>query len=346
MRLRALAFALLLTFVCSSSLPASEKHTTRDLRVYFIDVEGGQATLFVAPTGQSLLVDTGWDGNDFRDADRIATTAKQAGVTKIDYVLITHFHADHVGGVPQLVQRIPVGTFIDHGVNRELTPDVSKLYTDYEQVLADHNYGHVFARPGQVLPIKGMEVKIVSADGDLIHAPLRGGGKPNQLCTTASEYPVDRTENARSVGIHISFGRLTLLDLGDLTADKETELMCRNNLLGYVDVLIVSHHGWEQSSSPLLVHSLEPRVAIMDNGEKKGGSTVVFDTLKSSPGLEDLWQLHYSVEGGEAHNTSASRIANLLGKEEGKGIILTGSPDGSFKVLNERTGEAKSYPKP
>ena len=189
-------------------------------------------------------------------------------------------------------------------------------------------------------------MKVISADGDLIHAPLRGAGKPNELCNAPADYPADKTENARSLGIHITFGRLRLLDLGDLTADKEVELMCRNNLLGYVDVLVVSHHGWEQSSSPLFVHSIAPRVAIMDNGEKKGGSTSVLDTVRSSPGLEDLWQLHYSAEGGELHNTAASRIANLLGKDEGKGIELTGSSDGSFSVTNERTGETKSYARP
>ncbi len=340
------ALALLLVFVSPMAAHKVDKHPTRDLRVFFIDVEGGQATLFVTPTGQSLLVDTGWGGNNFRDADRIYATARQAGLAKIDYVLITHFHADHVGGVPQLVQRIPVGAFIDHGINRELTPEVSKLYMDYEKVLADHGYEHIIARPGQLLPITGMEARVISADGDLIHTPLRGAGKPNALCNTPVDYPADKTENARSLGIHITFGRLTLLDLGDLTADKEVELMCRNNLLGYVDVLIVSHHGWEQSSSPLFVHSLEPRVAIMDNGEKKGGSTAVLDTIRSSPGLEDLWQLHYSAEGGTLHNTSANRIANLLGKEEGEGIALSGSRDGSFSITNERTGETKAYARP
>lgn len=346
MSLRAFALAFLLAFLSPLAAQKVNKPVSRDLRVFFIDVEGGQATLFVTPAGKSLLVDTGWGGNNFRDADRIAATARRAGVTKIDYVLITHFHADHVGGVPQLVQRIPVGTFIDHGINRELTPEVTKLYMDYQQVLADHGYEHLIARPGQMLPIKEMEARVISADGDLIHAPLRGAGKPNELCNTPVDYPADKTENARSLGILVTFGKLTLLDLGDLTADKEVELMCRSNLLGYVDVLIVSHHGWEQSSSPLFVHSVQPRVAIMDNGEKKGGSVAVLDTIRSSPGLQDLWQLHYSAEGGESHNTAASRIANLLGKDEGNGIELDVLKDGSFRVTNERTGETKSYARP
>ncbi len=322
------------------------KHPTDILRVFFIDVEGGQATLFVSPSGQSFLVDVGWGGHDFRDADRIVAAAKQAGLTKIDYVLITHFHPDHVGGVPQLAQRIPVGTFIDHGINREFTPEITKLYEDYQQVLVQHGYEHIIARPGDVLPINGMDVKVVSADGDVLRTPLRGAGKPNELCNTPVDYPEDKSENARSLGIHITFGRLTLLDLGDLTADKEVELVCRNNLLGYVDVLVVSHHGWKESSSPLLVHSILPRVAIMDNGETKGGSVSVLDTVKSSPGLEDLWQLHYSPEGGELHNTQPGRIANLLGKDEGKGLELTGGRDGSFSVMNERTGETKRYARP
>src|ERR1700729_4392701 len=155
----------------------------RDLRVYFIDVEGGQSTLFVTPAGQSLLIDTGWPGNEYRDADRIVAAAKLAGIKKIDYVLITHFHDDHVGGVPQLVQRIPVGTFIDHGQNRELdnAPTV-RDFAAYEKVVADGKYKRILARPGEVLPIAGMHVTVVSADGNLLQGSLPGGGQANEFC--------------------------------------------------------------------------------------------------------------------------------------------------------------------
>jgi competence protein ComEC len=314
------------------------------LRVYFVDVEGGQATLFVTPRGESLLIDTGWPGNNYRDADRIAAVAKKAGLSKIDYVLITHFHVDHVGGVPQLMQRIPVGTFIDHGPNRELddTPTTTG-YAAYQKVLADGKYKRILARPGEVLPIAGMRVTVVSADGNLLQGPLPGGGQANEFCKISETRPTDKTENSRSLGTLITFGNLKLLDLGDLTWDKEMELMCPTNKLGKVDVLIVSHHGWYQSSSPALVHAVHPRVAIMDNGEKKGGSTPTLETIAKSPGLETLWQLHYSAEGGEAHNTSAEYIANPLGTDEGHYLELTANTDGSFDVHNERTGATKHY---
>jgi len=337
-RLLALAAACLV----STTLFAQAK--TDKLRVFFIDVEGGQSTLFVTPKGESLLIDAGWPGHDFRDADRIAFAAKSAGVTKIDYVLITHFHEDHVGGVAQLVQRIPVGAFIDHGINRETeNPDVVRDYEAYHKVLRDGHYTHIIAKPGDVLPLTGLHAKVISADGNLLQTALPGEGAPNPYCAKSEKRPDDKTENSRSLGVRIDFGKLKLLDLGDLTWDKEMQLMCPANLIGTVDVYIVSHHGWYQSSSPALVHAIHPRVAIMDNGETKGGSTATLDTVRSSPGLEDLWQLHYSKEGGDAHNTSAANIANLLGADGGNGIELIGNRNGSFDVLNARTAQTKHY---
>jgi competence protein ComEC len=314
------------------------------LRVYFIDVEGGQSTLFVTPAGESLLIDTGWPGHEYRDADRIVAAAKNAGLNRIDYVLITHFHTDHVGGVPQLVERIPVGTFIDHGENRELG-DASTVtgYVAYRKVLASGKYKHILAKPGDVLPIAGLHVTVVSADGALLQNPLPGGGKLNPFCQASEVRPADKTENARSLGVQIDFGALKLIDLGDLTWDKEMELMCPVNKLGTMDVLIVSHHGWSQSSSPAYVYAIRPRVAIMDNGETKGGSTPTLATILKTPVLETLWQLHYSAEGGAEHNTVAPYIANLLGVDSGNFLELTGSKDGSFDVLNSRTHETKHY---
>jgi competence protein ComEC len=121
------------------------------------------------------------------------------------------------------------------------------------------------------------------------------------------------------------------------------QLACPVNKLGHVDVYIVSHHGWEQSSSALFVDALHARVAIMDNGENKGGSTPVLQTIKSAPGLETLWQVHYSKEGGEANNTTAEYIANLQGADAGHDLELLASKDGSFDVTNSRTGVTKHY---
>lgn len=332
------AFALS-TALCSTAMAAS----TGDLQVYFIDVEGGQATLFVAPTGESLLIDTGWPGNDSRDANRIAAAAKLAGLHKLDYVLITHFHDDHVGGVTQLAAAIPVGTFIDHGPNRESTDALTVHdWQIYEKFVSTHGH-RIIAKTGEKLPLKGLNATIISSDGVLIDKPLAGAGAANPLCAAAPKYAADTTENSRSLGILITVGKLRLLDLGDLTADKETELVCPVNKLGKVDVYIVSHHGWYQSSSPAFVHAIAPRIAIMDNGAKKGGSIPVLDTIRSSPGIEALWQLHYSEEGGAEHNTAAPYIANIEGTDNGNYLKLTANPSGSMEIYNPRTGETKKY---
>src|SRR5213078_1642689 len=155
------------------AVPAPESRRT--LQIYFVDVEGGQATLFVTPEGQSLLIDAGWPGNDGRDADRIVAAAKLAGIGKIDYLLVTHFHSDHVGGVPQLVARIPVGAFIDHGENRETTngPTVEG-WQAYQQVLAKGQSRRITAKPGDVLPIRGMQVSVLVSTAPLLRNPCRG----------------------------------------------------------------------------------------------------------------------------------------------------------------------------
>jgi len=336
-------FATLLILILASAVSHPQTKSNQ-LQIYFIDVEGGQSTLFITPAGKSLVIDTGWSGNNGRDADRIVAAAKSAGVTKIDYALITHYHVDHVGGVPQLLQRIPVGVFFDHGENRELTPQVTGDYNNYKATLAAAHIDRVLAKPGDVLPIEGMHVQVISADGNLIDKPLPGAGQPNLYCAKSEPRPADQTENARSLGTLITFGKLRILDLGDLTWDKEMQLMCPDNKLGHIDILVVSHHGWYQSSSPALVDAIGARVAIMDNGEKKGGSTPTLVTFSKAPGLETLWQLHYSDEGGAEHNTAKEYIANLSGgTDPGNYLKLTASPAGSFTVFNPRTNQTKSY---
>ena len=259
-------------------------------------------------------------------------------------MLLTHYHDEHVGGVPHLAARLPVGTFIDHGPNRELDHGVTEHgYAAYQQVLATTHARRILARPGDVLPITGMTATVVSADGALLSSSLTGAAQQNAFCAQSSTRPADQTENSRSLGVAITFGKLRLLDLGDLTADKEQQLMCPANKLGHIDVYIVSHHGWYQSSSPALVLAIAPRVAVMDNGATKGGSIPTFETIARSPGLEALWQLHFSEEAGAAHNAPAEFIANLSGTDAGHGLELDAQASGAFSVRNQRTGRETHY---
>ncbi|HVN07256.1 MAG TPA: MBL fold metallo-hydrolase [Bryobacteraceae bacterium] len=332
------AFLLVLfTLAGAAVLPAA-----KNLEIYFIDVEGGQATLFVSPSGDSLLVDTGWSGHNSRDAGRIALVAKHAGVKSIDYLLVTHFHEDHVGGVPQLAAKLPIRNFIDHGEDVEHDQRAKELYNAYLEYRAKGN--HILAKPGVTIPVKGLDVQVLTADGDEIDAPLPGAGQPNPVCATESLKAPDPTENARSTGILVTFGKFRALDLGDLTWNKEHQLMCPNNKIGAVDLYIVTHHGADLSNSAALVHAIQPRVAIMDNGARKGGSASAWQVIHSSPGIEDIWQLHYAISGGKDNNSPDTFIANTdeVG-DMGNWIRVTVKPDGSYTVYNARNKYTKVY---
>jgi competence protein ComEC len=339
------AIALVVPLVFVSAQSTAKPAATKSLQIYFIDVEGGQATLFVAPSGQSLLIDTGWPNNNNRDADRISAAAHDAGINKIDFVLITHYHDDHVGGAAQLAAQIPIGAFIDHGENRETTDSITQSrWLAYKTLLDSGKFQRIIAKPGDTLPIHGIRAEVISSDGALIQKPLPGAGQTNPACANSTQPPADQTENPRSLGTLITFGKLRILDLGDLTADKEFELMCPLNKIGKVDIYIASHHGFNQSGSAVFVHAIEPRIAIVDNGETKGGSPSALDIIRSSPNLQALWQLHFSEEAGPAHNISAEFIANPQDPDAGNYLKLAANPDGSFAIFNSRTNQSKQYP--
>ena len=329
-------FALLL-----SVSAAAPQALARPLEIFFIDVEGGQSTLIVSPSGQSLLIDTGWRGFEGRDADRIVQAAKAAKVHQIDYLLITHYHRDHVGGAPQLADQMKIVNFLDHGPNTEDSKTVKEDYADYVKIIQRGE--HTVLKPGDSVPIKGLSVKVLTAAGDHISTPLDGAGQPNSYCATTPKRETDPTENARSLGVLVTFDKFRFLDLGDLTWNKELELMCPNNPIGTVDVLLVSHHGLNQSNSPALVDAVHPRVAIMNNGARKGASPDAWQIVKDSPGLDDLWQLHYAEGGGKEHNVADSFIANVDEHCTGQYIKLTGEGNGSFTVWNQRNKFTKDY---
>ena len=329
--------------VASAIFVSAAAPSPKPLQIYFIDVEGGQSTLVVSPSGQSLLIDAGWPGYEGRDADRILSAAHQAGIAQIDYVLITHYHRDHVGGVPQLVDGFKVGTFLDHGPNLEDSEVTRTDYAAYEKAIAGH--AHVVVKPGWTIPIKGIDVRVLSAAGEHIDKPLPGAGQANSYCNSKPAAPSDDTENARSVGVMITYGQFRFLDLGDLTKKKEIELACPNNLLGKVDLFLVTHHGADLSNPKELVWALHPEVAVIDNGARKGASPAAWQIVHDSPGLQDLWQLHYAEQSDRAHNIDPEHIANVKENCEGKLLEVSAEKDGTFTLTNTRTGVRKTYTK-
>ena len=322
-------------------LAAGPGRAAKNLEVFFIDVEGGAATLIVPPGGDSLLIDAGFSGHNHRDAERIAAAAKAAGVKKIDWLLITHYHEDHVGGVPQLMEKMPVKTFVDHGPTVETERPAEILYKTY--VGYREKGAHLEVKPGDRIPVKGLDVEVVSAAGKAISAPLPGAGQPNPDCASFQKKDDDRGENSQSVGVVITFDKFRMVDLGDLTWNKEYDLVCPANKLGTADVYVVSHHGAASSGSPQLLHALHPRVAVMENGPRKGGEAKAWDIVHDTPGILDLWQLHFAVEGGKDHNSADQLIANVDEICEAKWIKLTVRPDGSFTVFNSRNKFEKQY---
>jgi len=311
----------------------------KPLQIYFIDVEGGQATLVVGPFSESVLIDTGWAGA--RDAERIVTAAKTTGLKRIDYVLITHYHQDHVGGVADLLQQIPVGMFVDHGANAEDSDSARNQYAAYEKA-TDHSK-RIHLSPNEGLPLKGITLQVLTAAGKRITDPLPGAGEANPYCGSEAAAKPDPSENAQSLGMLISYGKFRFVDLGDLTEQKELDLMCPNNLIGTVTLYLTTHHGMAPDNPKALVWALHPQVAIMNNGAHKGGNPGAWQLVRNSPGLADLWQLHYAVGGGKGHNVAQDLIANVDEKSDGHYIKVVAELDGTFTVSNSRNGLSRKY---
>ena len=350
------------------------------LKVVSIDVEGGGGTLFVTPEGKSLLIDTGWPSNygllpspdgAKNSADRIVAAAKKLGLSKIDYLIITHYHMDHVGGVVDLAKRIPIDTFIDHGPNAEHLPPGLKddpqlpggapdvLYPKYLAVIKGHN--HIVAKPGQVIQIGSMTDTIVSSDGVVMAKPLPGAGAPNPACDTAvskSEKNEGGVENTRSVASLLTFGKVKIAAFGDLSWQKERELSCPTGKLGHVNLLVVTQHGSNISSNPASIADMHPDVALMGSGGKKGGDEDPIKAIKASPGLMGFWQTHENFAHPEWDgdknmvanlNPPASAVAAQAKSmfsappDQGYAIHAEITPDGKITLTNDRNGYSKTY---
>ncbi len=362
----AACFAALLT----AGLSPATAQTRTTLDIYVVDVEGGNATLFVAPSGASVLIDTGNVAPEaaIRDAERIAAAARDARLTQIDHLITTHWHGDHFGGMAEVAKRIPIREYIDHGPNIQPVAAFDEFFAKTYPVL----YGaakHTVVKPGDTIAVAGLDWRIVTAAGAVQKTPLPGAGAANASCADFKPQAVDTTENAQSVGSIVTFGKFRVAHLGDLTWNKEFELMCPNNPIGMIDLFVVSHHGLGVSNSPALVHGIRPRVAIVNNGTRKGAVPETMKTLFSSSGIEDVWQIHFSQLSGQEYTVPGMFVANTIDEPltampiqpiaappPGPGtppppahngpaywIKVQAQQDGTFTVTNARNGFAKTY---
>ena len=345
------ALLVLSAAAAGAALVAAQSNT---LDIYVLDVEGGNATLFVTPAREAVLVDTGNGGPAAaRDAGRIMDAVRDAGISQIDLLVTTHWHGDHMGSLGELATRIPIRHFVDHGANVQPAPAVDDfLQNVYAGLVAKAR--RTIARPNDLLPLKGIEWRIVTSDGAMLTAPLPGAGAPNPHCAgfvphtvnPVSGQPVGNTEDERSVGSYITFGRFRALYLGDLPWNNEFALMCPNNRLGAVEFLLVSRHGQHSSSSAALVHAVRPKVAVINNGIRKGGQPETMGVLYSSPGLEGLWQVHVAQLSGAEHaipRVFAANDAEDPQHSPAHWIKVSAQRDGSFTVTNSRNGFSKRY---
>jgi competence protein ComEC len=367
MLLTAIAGLAALLAQAGSDGAAAQTRTTLD--IYVVDVEGGNATLFVTPSGESLLIDTGNVAPDaaVRDAGRILAATQDARLTQIDHLIVTHWHGDHFGGLAELAKRIPIRHFIDHGANVQPAPAADDFLAKvYPELYAKAK--HTIAKPGDKIAVAGLDVRVVTSAGETIKAPLPGAGAPNPYC--ASFKPGENNaEDPMSVGVFIKFGRFRTAHLGDLTKNKEFELMCPNTRIGALDLFLGLHHGLNSSNSEVMIHATHPRVVIINNGTRKGGQPDVMRVLHTSPGLEDLWQMHFSQLSGQEYTVPSIFIANMTDDpltampvapiaapppgpdappppaHNGPAywIKVSAQTDGTFTVTNTRNGFAKTY---
>jgi competence protein ComEC len=336
---RSVLAAALVAVVSAAPLAADRK-----LAIEWIDVLGGAATLIVTPAGESILVDTGWPGNDSRDAKRIKEALDRHGVTAIDHLIVTHYHTDHYGGVPQLAALVPIRKFYDHGPMSELPEDQQfpQLYAAYRAAAKDTT---TTLKPGSTIVLKQsrgpkLSLTVVAAGGDA----LGGSETPqNPACASAAPQPADVTDNRRSVAFVLRYGNFDFYDGGDLTGDVEERLACPADRVGSVDLYQVTHHGQDNSNNPVLLATLKPTVAVMNNGPRKGGAPETFKRLKALPSLQGLFAIHKNAANGPEANADPQNMANV---EAAGGLGFSAEVDAAakqFTITNGRTHEVRTF---
>src|SRR5258706_5117658 len=302
------SLAIMSALMLSAASAAAQPRTTLD--IYVTDVEGGNGTLFVTPSGESVLIDTGNAVGAVRDAGRIMDAARDAHLTQIDHLILTHYHGDHFGGMEELSKQIPIKEVIGHGPNVQ-----AGVGADWERDVYPKLYAkgkHTVAKPGDRIALKGIDWRIVASAGAVIPTTtLPGANKANPECANYVDFD-NNAEDPMSVASYITFGKFRTAHLGDLPRKMERKLMCPNTTLPPVDVFLGLHHGVESSNSRGMVHALRPRVAIINNGTRKGGEPATMMAVHSSPGLEDLWQIHFSLLSGQEYSEPGMFIANLV----------------------------------
>jgi len=337
-----IAVTLLTAALVASPILGLAQETPDTLDIYWIDVEGGAATLVVTPARESVLMDTGWPRPDTRDAGRIQVAMADAGITDIDYLLFSHFHTDHVGGLAALAEQVPIHHIVDHGDSVELDREQGQaLWEDYLAVAGDRRRS---VAPGDKLPLDRIELAFIASHRELVDSLQPQPQNP--LCTDVMSPEADQGENGHSLGYLLSLGAFQFLNLGDLTPDREYALACPENRLGMVDLWQVPHHGGYGAIRPELAGALQPTVAVVNNGPRKGGTPDSLAVAQGSAGIGDVWQSHRTLTDDAAHNTDEALIANLTEEDDcaGHWLKATIQPDGrSWTVTNGRTGYSRSY---
>jgi len=333
--------------VCLLALFAASLTAAPNLEIYVIDVEGGKSVLLVSPSGQSMLFDVGWPAanNRLASTERIVEAVEAAGLRRIDFLVISHFDLDHLGEVPLLAAKVPIEHIFDHGEYLTTNAQAAERFAAYA-ALRD-KVGHTVLHVGDKIPIKGVDVRVLSAGGQLITKPLPNAGARNALCETYKQQDALTTdfEDNQSIGLLITSGKFRMLDLADLEAHYSHDLVCPRNLIGAVDVYNVNVHGQFKGIAPELVGALHAPVIIQANGARKGADAQTWPVLRAAPGLEDIWQLHQSLNAGKEANPPDGFIANLEPADAFKWIRISVAKDGTFTVTNTRNGFSKRYGK-